>query len=350
MSPLMAHRVRRYLPPVPDDDALEPVPSGATGLAHRWRAAVAALRARHEARRARRDEAAALLRLGEAMAVAPPADEGLRAALDEVAAHDSALAAAHSAVDATVREDRADYAAVASWARPLVIARGLAARGVLRAKLRQLGKERAAACRHLGAAALERSLPAPDVAAAALSETRDARVRAVTAEGQAEALLAPFGGSTLPRPVAYIGREVAAFGKPLARELRGRLVPRLPALAGLVVGWWVASTFTDSKLSATLHSFGIGSGPRRAVDSGTMRAMSFWLPILAAALCSYLGSRLGALVRARYAAAPPEATSPPPAAAPSPSTPPPPAVPAPLPSRGEASIPPSPRRGPSSPP
>ncbi|OFX20364.1 MAG: hypothetical protein A2V77_12730 [Anaeromyxobacter sp. RBG_16_69_14] len=277
-------------------------------LSGRWRVSLAAFRARLEARRALREEQTALLRIGEALASARPQDgDGLRDALAEVAGHRSAAEAVQDAVSATLLEDRADYAMASPWIRPLVIARGVAARCVLRERLQRVRNERAAACRRLGAAALEQSVAIPGEAAASGVAARAARVRADTASSQAEALLAPFGGSVLPRPVFCVGREVAAFSKPLAKEVRGQLLPRVPALTGLAVGWWLASTFTDSRFSATLHSLGIGSGPRRVMSSGTLRALSFWLPILAAALCSYAGSRLGALVRARYAPGTPNA-------------------------------------------
>ena len=61
-----------------------------------------------------------------------------------------------------------------------------------------------------------------------------------------------------------------------------------------------SQTFTDSEFSATLHSWGFGSGPRHAVRGETLKAMQFWLPLLAAAICSYAGSRLAAAVRTRY--------------------------------------------------
>ena len=93
------------------------------------------------------------------------------------------------------------------------------------------------------------------------------------------------------------------------KETRGALVPRLPGLAGLAVGWWIAQTFTDSPLSATLHSWGLGDGPRHAVRSDTLHAMNFWLPLVAAALASYAGSRLAALIRSRYSP-PPDAVVP----------------------------------------
>jgi hypothetical protein len=304
----MAYIGRRYRRTVPEHVVPDPGRLAASRPSGRWRASLAAFRARLEARHALREEQTALLRLGEALAGArPQGGDGLRDALDEVAGHDSAVMAGQDAVSATLREDRADYAMVSPWIRPLVIARGVAARCVLRERLRQIRNKRAAACRRLGAAALEQSVAIPGEAATSGVAARDARVRAATASGRAEALLAPFGGSVLPRPVFCVGREAAAFSKPLAREVRGQLLPRVPALAGLAVGWWLASTFTDSRFSATLHSLGIGSGPRRVMSGGTLRALSFWLPILAAALCSYAGSRLGALVRARYAPGTPNA-------------------------------------------
>lgn len=35
------------------------------------------------------------------------------------------------------------------------------------------------------------------------------------------------------------------------------------------------------------------------MSSSTYEAMSFWLPLLAAALCAYLGERIGAFYRER---------------------------------------------------
>jgi hypothetical protein len=78
-------------------------------------------------------------------------------------------------------------------------------------------------------------------------------------------------------------------------------VPKAPALAGLAVGWWIASTYTDSHLRSALRSIGLGSGGTRVVSSSTYEAMSFWLPLLAAALCAYLGERIGAFYAGREA-------------------------------------------------
>jgi hypothetical protein len=225
---------------------------------------------RWEAWTARREEARALRALGERLEPSP-----------EIRALDEKVAALEWALGLSVERDRQDYAAVSRWAQPLVVVRGIVDRLVTRALIRRGLQERALACERHGSASLEaaRGLDA-DFARGA----RDARL---LAESQVE-----------PLPAAV--REVHHFGTFVAKEAKGQLVPRLPALAGLAVGWWIAQTFTDSQLSATLHAWGLGAGPRHAVRSETLRAMSFWLPLLAAAVCSYAGSRLSALVRARY--------------------------------------------------
>jgi len=270
-------------------------------LVGRCRAAPRVLRARREARIATRDERRALSCLGDALAgttVRPGTD--VARALAEIAALDSALDRLGTALSASLRDDRADYSAVSAWVRPLVIGRGLAARFILRHRLRRVRRDREAACLRLGAASLREAaeipVPARPLAGAAL----DARSRIVAASQTAESLLSPFGGGLLPGPALLAAREALAFARVLVREARAQFVPRVPALFGLAAGWWVASTFTDSRILATIHSLGIGSGPRVAVDGETYRFLRYALPVLAAALCSYASARLAALVRARY--------------------------------------------------
>lgn len=237
------------------------------------------LQQRWDAFRAARKERSALRLLGESL---PPSPE-IAVQDDRIAGYDRALA------DSLAR-DRADYAAVAVWARLLVVLRGLFDRAVLRALRRRALQDRALACERLGAASLG------SAQGAAAESARSAH----QAAEQSRARLNP-----LPAAV----REAQHFSTFLWKEARGQLVPRVPALAGLLVGWWIAQTFTDSQLAATLHSWGFGSGPRRAVRSETLQAMKFWLPLLAAALSSYAGSRLAALIRSRYSP-PPDAVVP----------------------------------------
>jgi hypothetical protein len=74
----------------------------------------------------------------------------------------------------------------------------------------------------------------------------------------------------------------------------------VPALAGLAVGWWIAQTYTDSRWKSVLRTVGVGDGGTRVVSSDTLQAMSFWLPIFAAAICAYLGDRIARSFRRHY--------------------------------------------------
>jgi hypothetical protein len=67
----------------------------------------------------------------------------------------------------------------------------------------------------------------------------------------------------------------------------------------MAMGWWIANTYTDSHVRSVLRSVGIGSGGTHVVSGSTYRAMQFWLPLLAAAVCAYAGERLAAAYRSR---------------------------------------------------
>ena len=229
---------------------------------------------RWEAVRARRDERRALLLLGETL---PPTVE--------VEALDDRHMNLERLLAVSLARDRADFGAVAPWAQPLVVLRGLLDRAVLRALRRRTAVDREAAYVEAGRASLD---SAQGVLAESARQARESL-------RQAEAGLAP-----LP----MVAREAHHFSRYVFVEMRILLLPRIPALAGLLAGFWIAQTFTDSQFTATLHAWGIGSGPRHAVRSETLRAMNVAVPLLAAALSSYAGSRLAALVKARYAPAP----------------------------------------------
>jgi hypothetical protein len=143
-------------------------------------------------------------------------------------------------------------------------------------------------------------LALPPATAALLAAVLEARARRDAAGADEARLLEPLGGRLLPTPVAWLAAEARAFGSALLREGRSQLVPRIPALVGLAAGAWVARTFTESGFLATLHSWGIGSGPRVAVSHGTYRLLAWGLPLLAAATFSYASSRVAGRVRARY--------------------------------------------------
>ena len=273
----------------------------------RWRAWIATLRARWNAHVASRLERDALEKLGAALAAAGEADravgERVRAAAVDVAYRDAHLEALRMRAAASLQEDRTDYAEASSWMRPLVIFRGIATRSLVRDCIRRARKERAVACRALGGAALDEGISAVPVGTWFIAAT-EARARTAVAIATLDAHLAGLRGGPMSMIAGHAVREAVALGKPLVHEVRGRLFPRVPALAGLAVGWWIARTFTDSRFSATLHALGIGSGARHVVSTQQLRAMEFWLPVAAAAICSYASGRLAALVRSRYAPAP----------------------------------------------
>ena len=64
-------------------------------------------------------------------------------------------------------------------------------------------------------------------------------------------------------------------------------IPGVSAIAGLLVGSWVASTFTTSPLRGFLASWGIIKGGSRVVSTTTYSFLSIVLPILAAAITAY---------------------------------------------------------------
>jgi hypothetical protein len=228
---------------------------------------------RWEAGKARREEREALLLFGASLPPSP-----------EVAVIDEKIAAFTRTLAVSLARDRADYAAVAPWARPLVVLRGVLDRAVLRALRRRAATGRREACVRLGEASLESAQGALALAA------REARKRAQDAAAQL-------------KPLPLAAREAQHLGRFLWKETRLQIFPRMPGLVGLLVGFWIAQTFTDSEFSATLHSWGIGRGPRRAVRGETLRAMNVVLPLLAAAVASYAGSRFAALIKSRYSPA-----------------------------------------------
>ena len=257
--------------------------------------------------RARRADRTAALILGRALA----GSSAVGRLVDEVRTGGHAQEHLETALRASLEEDRADFAAASKWGRPFVVVRGIAARIVLRDRLRMARRARDELLERLGRAGLDRlvNVPREPFVIEAVNRARDARSRLSALATQRAALLEPYGGSILPDWTVALGREISAFGASVVRVMGNQFVPRLPALAGMAAGWWVTSTFTDSHFAAALHSWGIGDGPRWAVSSETLDRLQFWLPIAVAALCSYLGNRFARRLRDRYALPAPDPRS-----------------------------------------
>ena len=246
-------------------------------------------------RRLRRQERAALRRLGRALASRPGDGETegiqrLRAALHE---GERRLAELDAARAASLDADRSDLGRVAGWMRPVVAGRGLAARAVLR---HQATLVRGALEPHYEALAEATS---GDPAGARDGDLGAIRAAIARLEDERASRVAEYGDSARPRWARHAGTEAVGLGRAVAAQLRSALVPKVPALGGMAMGWWIANTYTDSHLRSVLRSVGIGSGGTHVVSGSTYRAMSFWLPLLAAAVCAYLSERLTAYYRER---------------------------------------------------
>jgi hypothetical protein len=78
-------------------------------------------------------------------------------------------------------------------------------------------------------------------------------------------------------------REVAYYIK---KQLFSQ-IPGVSAIAGILVGYWVASTFTNSPIKGTLSSLGLMQGGTHVVSNTTFKFLSVFLPLFATALTAY---------------------------------------------------------------
>lgn len=65
-------------------------------------------------------------------------------------------------------------------------------------------------------------------------------------------------------------------------------IPSLSAIAGIIAGAWVMSTFTASPIKGTLAEWGLIEGATHVVSSGTYKFMAVVLPISATSITAYV--------------------------------------------------------------
>jgi hypothetical protein len=243
-----------------------------------------------------RSERRALHRLGERGAKRGTGEhEASAPLLAEIAERERRSAALLADTEASLAADRADLREVASWVRPAVIVRGLCARLILRHRMS--GERRALRPRLEALGDLMTRSSGPAGEDTLVHEVAALRGRLAAVERERERWGAPYGGRALPAWTGAVAGEASLFARAVATQLRAHLFPKAPAIVGLAVGWWIANTYTDSHLRSAFRSLGIGSGGTRVVSSSTYETMTFWLPLLAAALCAYLGERVAAYYR-----------------------------------------------------
>ena len=73
----------------------------------------------------------------------------------------------------------------------------------------------------------------------------------------------------------------------LAKKHLFSQIPGISAVAGILVGWWVAWTFTNSPVKGFLSSVGLMKGGTHVVSKLTYKFLSIVLPVLAMAVTTY---------------------------------------------------------------
>lgn len=249
----------------------------------------------------RRREREALIRLGAAAASSGVKESGeLKRLLVQVRDGKLRLDELRRAISASLEADRTDFLAASRWMQPVVVLRGISSRAVLRHQIALSRRSLMTPHEALGSAMAQDGKAGADLPEEFVSAVVKARWKLRSVSDERSRQLAPYGGSALPKWFPSLGSETKALGLALWMQLKPHILPRSPAVVGLAIGWWVATTYTDSHFRSVLNSLGIGGGGRRVVAGETYRAMAFWLPILGAALCAYLADRARFLVHRRY--------------------------------------------------
>ncbi len=251
---------------------------------------------------AHRRQGRALALAGEAACGSPEIvrDAGIARALGEASKLREERDSVRRALTASLDEDRADWVTASSWLKSVIVARGLLVRAVLRSRERKIERDLAPILREVGAHALARHAEGRVLPRDVVVAVERRRREADDATAQLQQVLEPLGGRALPAWASTGARESSRFAIGLASQICSRLLPRLPSLAGLAAGWWVAHSFTSSRWAAFTQSLGLRRGGPRVVSAERYQQLQFWVPLLAAALCAYAGARFWALLERRY--------------------------------------------------
>jgi len=255
--------------------------------------------------RLRREEAAAVAQAGRKFRTAslepgPAPSEPVAKALASVAELEEHSRALAERLASSLEADRRDYRETGSeFGRWLIVVRGILDRLVLRdeaglAKRQLPGRQTELGRRVVEDAAAFERVPAED--RARCLETRDARTNA---QVEHDALLAPYEGEALPAWLRVALGEVRTFATFVKDELTKKIYLRLPALAAMAAAWWITEHFTKSSAFEARWNDWTGEG-RMGLSEQALDLLSFWLPLIVAALVAYLLSTVTKRVRRRY--------------------------------------------------
>ena len=270
----------------------------------RWKSVYAAWDLDLKLARLSREETAALAQAGRrfrtaSLELAPAPSVPVARALAGVAELEEHARALAERLAGSLEADRRDYREAGSdLSRWLIVARGILDRLVLRdeawlARHRLPERQVELGRRVVADPTTLEYLPAED-------RQRVLEVQAALARTQAERaeLLAPYGGEILPAWLRIALAEVRIFAAFVKEELTKKVYLRLPTLAAMAAAWWVTQRFTSSRFETSLNHF-TGEG-RTGLPEAALGLISFWLPLVVAALAAYVLSTLSKRLRRRY--------------------------------------------------
>ena len=96
---------------------------------------------------------------------------------------------------------------------------------------------------------------------------------------------------------ASLAKELKELAYHLNRQLFSQ-IPSVSAIAGILVGWWVSATFTNSPIKGFLSQWGVLKGGTHVVSNTTYKIISVLLPILAMAVTAYAVQKAMKIYRA----------------------------------------------------
>lgn len=272
-----------------------------------WAAAFSSLSLDWRIRAASKRERKLLVDAGNQLFALPePAQPELQAIKDRIKPEVELMASLRSELKHSLENDRRDYKKATQLMRWIVIARGGLDRLILRDRIRSHRKDCDRLLCELGALASDGQ---HESALAALPETLRRGIGNMQRDlaslrEQRTTLLAPWNGQAWPEWLANVIRETRELGQHIGAQISRKLFLRTPALGALIAAWWIANTYTSNSLEMIGQKLGFGG--RTAISHQTLERMSFWVPILAAGLASYLTTLLAKQVQKKYA--PPDQT------------------------------------------
>jgi hypothetical protein len=97
---------------------------------------------------------------------------------------------------------------------------------------------------------------------------------------------------------AKLAKEFKEIAYHMNKQLFSQ-IPGVSAITGILVGSWVASTFTNSPIKGYLSSWGLMKGGTHVVSTTTYRFLSVFLPIIVTAITAYIVQKVLKIYRER---------------------------------------------------